>query len=207
MRRGVVCRPPRGLAAFASVYLMLFPAYCLMHSLCRSERSDFDQHTVLSFAFAFGLLRLGGFLLCSKLPKRRQAQRMRLGAGGEAKGQCRTLFDGLEELVILPPLPAHEVFPSLTTRLAAFPSRRIGQEHLHSAIPGAARNQRVCAVTHGLAEYPELKPNDTKCLGGCGHIRIHKGVCRGRIECEQPSLTGAYQDMEKIDDMSPRHAA
>jgi hypothetical protein len=55
--------------------------------------------------------------------------------------------------------------------------------------------------------YPGTKSNDTKFLGGWGHIRIHKGVCRGRIACEQPSLTGAYQDMEKSDDVPPCVAA
>jgi hypothetical protein len=39
------------------------------------------------------------------------------------------------------------------------------------------------------------------------HLRVHKGVCKGRIACEPPSLTGAYQDTEKIDDVSPRVAS
>jgi hypothetical protein len=55
--------------------------------------------------------------------------------------------------------------------------------------------------------YPETRSNDKKALGGWAHIRIHEGVCRGRIACEPPSLTEAYQDMEKIDDVSPCVAA
>jgi hypothetical protein len=68
----------------------------------------------------------------SKLPRKYHAQRLGVNAGGEGKGQCRTLFDvdSLEKLVTLAPLLAPELFPSLPARLGAFGG--IQQEHLHS---------------------------------------------------------------------------
>jgi hypothetical protein len=78
---------------FASVYLTLFPAYCIMHSLLRNELSDVDRHTLLSFAFALGMLWHRGFLVCSKLPEASPNSEDEIGGRGEAKGQYRTLFD------------------------------------------------------------------------------------------------------------------
>jgi hypothetical protein len=52
--------------------------------------------------------------------------------------------------------------------------------------------------------YPETRSNDKKALGGDGCISASTTACAGgRIACEPPSLTGAYQYMEKIDDVSP----
>jgi hypothetical protein len=46
-----------------------------------------------------------------------------------------------------------------------------------------------------------------KVKGGGVHLRLHEGVCRGRIACELPSLTGASLDMEKIGVVAPGVAA
>jgi hypothetical protein len=132
---------------FASLYLTLFPACCLMHALLRNELSDGDRHTLLSFAFVFAKLWHGEHLVYSRLPRRYQAQRIRVSAGGEGKGQCRTLFDvdSLEKLVTLAPLLALELFPSRPTRLGAFAA--IQQEHLHS-------HARLLAMTSGSGRWP-----------------------------------------------------
>jgi hypothetical protein len=97
-------------------------------------------------------------LVCSKLPKRYETQRIRGGAGGEGKGQCRALFDvdSLEKPVTLAPLLGLELLPSPPTRFRAFGTAQ--QEHLHSHIRLLARNdQRECSVARemirSLAEH------------------------------------------------------
>jgi hypothetical protein len=65
-----------------------------------------------------------------------------VGAEGEGKGQCRTLFDvdSLEKLVKLAPLLALDLFLNRLTRLGAFGTLR--QEHLHSQVRRLASNDR-----------------------------------------------------------------
>jgi hypothetical protein len=68
--------------------------------------------------------------------------------------------------------------------------------------------ESLAASVSEYYKYPGTKSNETKFFRrGWGRTHIHKGVCGGRIACEPPPLMEAYQDMEKIDDVSPRVAA
>jgi hypothetical protein len=90
----------------------------------------------------------------SKLSESFRKQRIRVSAGGEGKGQCRTRFDvdSLEKLVTLAPLLALELFPSRPTRLGAFGT--IQPEHVHAQIRLLARNdQRECSAARAMIRY------------------------------------------------------
>jgi hypothetical protein len=130
---------------YGALYLMLFPAYCLAYAVLRNELDDAERDLLLSFAFAFAKLWSGEYHnVYTKLSKQRQTQRLRPSGKGEAKGHCRTLFDGdsLDKLVTLTALLARQLFPDRATRFGAFGT--IHQEHLHAEIRSHAHSDQRC---------------------------------------------------------------